>query len=454
MQIQNEQNQLSNPVNTKKTISLGGSEGLIEKNPDERNPFLFDSNSAYLANILKKAFDGNELAIRYFQSQVENRQANSEIVKEFLANVKIEIDDIISNVFYTPSKTFAKIFPKNFPENDKKEITEPKKIKPLEETVGYLVARYIIQSFNGNVNQFLKNIDNSESSEALLKRITRTLERGIKKYLNVYEIDIPLYDKLYQEFDDLREKGSSPLVVYLMRDAIYAYEGDRARYLSYLRNLGLEERKRLRVEGKILRLKPINLTYPRYFRDNLSPNVKKDFLEQEFIKPIVGRKEFKKMTPIEKKTFLEQIKQQLFFFDTGYKGTVPEQIMKIMNFDEEEIEKRIRLLSAPVEHRRVRGINENARDEIIESIEHNAKLENTATGLYFDDKIDKIKHVAEPTTPEEQFEFMMIKQAIVRHYWLKEKSTDDHNSTTISPTKSDHSTANPTQMQPDGDINW
>ena len=125
-----------------------------------------------------------------------------------------------------------------------------------------------------------------------------------------------------------------------------------------------------------------------------------------------------------------------------------------MNFDEEEIEKRIRLLSAPVEHRRVRGINENARDEIIESIEHNAKLENTATGLYFDDKIDKIKHVAEPTTPEEQFEFMMIKQAIVRHYWLKEKSTDDHNSTTISPTKSDHSTANPTQMQPDGDINW
>jgi len=109
------------------------------------------------------------------------------------------------------------------------------------------------------------------------------------------------------------------------------------------------------------------------------------------------------------------------YYQGGYTGTIPEQIMRVMDFDDEDIERRIRLLSAPSVHRRVKGIPENAREEIIEYIEHNAKLEETAEGLIIDEKTGKIRHIAKPTSPEEQFYFMMVKQAVARHYWLQEQ---------------------------------
>jgi hypothetical protein len=109
------------------------------------------------------------------------------------------------------------------------------------------------------------------------------------------------------------------------------------------------------------------------------------------------------------------------FYDTGYTGTIPVQIMKILEFSHEEIEERIRLLSANQDNRRVRGISENARGEIIEKIEHNAKTERTAIGIIKDEKTGIMKHVARPTSPSEQFCFAMIKQALVRHYFVREK---------------------------------
>ena len=91
-----------------------------------------------------------------------------------------------------------------------------------------------------------------------------------------------------------------------------------------------------------------------------------------------------------------------------------------MDFDDDDIERRIRLLSAQAANRRVRGISENARGDIVEHIEHNAKLEESAEGLIIDEKTGKIRHIAKPTSPQEQFYYMMIKQAIGRHYWIKE----------------------------------
>jgi len=85
------------------------------------------------------------------------------------------------------------------------------------------------------------------------------------------------------------------------------------------------------------------------------------------------------------------------------------------------IESRIKLLSATKENRRIRGISENARAEIVNYIENNAKTEETAEGIMIDKNTGKIRHIAKPTNPEEQFYFMMIKQAITRHYWLQEQ---------------------------------
>ena len=163
--------------------------------------------------------------------------------------------------------------------------------------------------------------------------------------------------------------------------------------------MGWEERKRQKELDKVIEINPQYMVYPRYFRDNINYETKKEFLEQERISP--------EADPL--------------FYDTGYTGTIPEQIMEVMGFDRDEIEKRIRLLSAPSANRRVKGVPENARSEIIEYIEHNVKTEESAEGLIKDEKTGKIRHIAKPTSPEEQFYFMMVKQAISRHYWLQEQ---------------------------------
>ncbi len=228
--------------------------------------------------------------------------------------------------------------------------------------------------------------------------IDRIVVEGFNRYAKIYEVDVPLYDKLYEEFDNLRETGRYPLEVFLGRDGIYAWIGRRAQDVARRRKLGLDGRKKLKEKGEVIEISPRYIVYHRYFRDNLNYETKRQLLEQEGISPSAD--------PL--------------FYDTGYTGTIPEQIMKIMDFDQEDVEKRIRLLSAPSPHRRVKGIPENAREEIIEYIEHNAKLEECAEGLIVDKQTGKIRHIARPTSPEEQFYFSMVKQAIARHYWVKE----------------------------------
>jgi len=281
-------------------------------------------------------------------------------------------------------------------DDDKQALLEPEsssvKMTSLLNNIRSFVARYFVQSVEGDVTR-LSEIGNLSSD------LDRILAEGFKRYIKIHEVDVPLYDKLYEEFDTLRETGRSPLEVYLGRDGIYAYIGRHAQDVARRRKLGLEGRKKLKEMGEVVEIHPQYTVYPRYFRDNLNQETKRQFLEQEGISPDAD--------PL--------------FYDTGYTGTIPEQIMKVMDFSQEDIERRIRLLSAPSVHRRVKGIPENARSEIIEYIEHNAKTENTAEGLIVDEKTGKIRHIARPTNPEEQFYFMMVKQAVARHYWLQEQ---------------------------------
>jgi len=77
-------------------------------------------------------------------------------------------------------------------------------------------------------------------------------------------------------------------------------------------------------------------------------------------------------------------------------------------------------LSATKESRRIRGIGDSARKDIVEYIEGNAQSENSAEGLIIDPGTGKIKHIAQPASPKDQFTFQMVRQAIVRHYWFEE----------------------------------
>lgn len=353
--------------------------GFLEQDPYQNHKWRLTTQQIILSSALTE-FMKNKNMEAFEKKGITN--INSQEVSSLLE----EIDKIIEqeyNKFLDQTKDCSFIS-----REDKEALAFPAKYKmiPLMENVRALVIRYLVQFSGGNFKQGVLDT-------------ARIIEEGFKKYLKIYEVDMPLYDKLYEEFDNLRETGRNPLEVYLGRDGIYAYVGRRSQDVSRRRKLGLKERKKIRGAGEVVEIDPKYLVYPRYFRDYLSYDVKRQLLEQERIT--------KESDP--------------YFYDTGYTGTIPEQIMRIMDFDKEEIEKRIRLLSAPTVHRRVKGISENARSEIIEYIECNAKTEESAEGLIIDEETGKIRHIARPTTPEEQFYFMIVKQALTRHYWLRER---------------------------------
>jgi hypothetical protein len=370
-----------------------GNEGFSESDPYEKHPWRFGGEQVRMSSLLSKVISGYLEQIHQLDDECEKLNLNKDQVYE----IHIAFGEIREKVdkFYKSFLDRINSSP-NIKDEDKQALlnseTNSVKMTPLLDNVTSFVARYLVQSMGGDMS----NINEVISLE---KDMDRVLKEGFDRYVKIYDVDVPLYDKLYEEFDGLRETGRNPLEVYLGRDGIYAYIGRKAEDVARRRKLGLKGRKKLKEMGEVVEINPRYVVYPRYFRDNINYETKRQFLEQEGISP--------EADPL--------------FYDTGYTGTIPEQIMRTMDFSDEDIEKRIRLLSAPSVHRRVKGISENARSEIIEYIEHNAKTENTAEGLIIDEKTGKIRHIAKPTTPEEQFYFMMVKQAVARHYWLQEQ---------------------------------
>ena len=398
-------------------------EGLKEFDPYENDPMRFTADQAKKAAIVAQIFEGNVDEKKAMELGID-----VEALRPILKNLyDVLTGETLGDYAMSKIKDNARL-----DDEDKAAITESKcgsvEMRPLVSVMRDLLARYLVQSL-GDVNillddkkirEFLEKMDydtgggrmydpardGERTYEELVgpngtyeNVIREVCNQGFNKFTTALEIDVPLYDKLYEEFDDLRETGRSPLEVYLGRDGIYAYIGRRAQDVARRRKMGLEGREKQRKMGEVIEIHPQYTVYPRYFRDNLSYDVRRQFLEQEGITPDAD--------PL--------------FYDTGYTGTIPEQMMRIMDFDEADIERRIRLLSAPSPHRRVKGISENARDDIVEYIEHNSKIEEAAEGLVMDKRTGKIRPIAKPTSPEEQFSFMMVKQAMARHYWLKEK---------------------------------
>ncbi len=362
-----------------------GNEGFSESDPFANHPWRFSGRQIRIASAISELMAG-----KVNSQSLEELGINSGEISPLLAEanekVNIAYQNFLEQINSNP----------NIKDDDKQALLNPEsssvRMTPLLNNIRSFVARYFVQSVEGDVTR-LSEIGN------LSGELDRILAEGFRRYIKIHEVDVPLYDKLYEEFDNLRETGRNPLEVYLGRDGIYAYIGRRSQDVARRRKLGLKGRKKLKEMGEVIEIHPQYTVYPRYFRDNINQETKRQFLEQEGISPDAD--------PL--------------FYDTGYTGTIPEQIMRVMDFSDEDIEQRIRLLSAPSVHRRVKGIPENARSEIIEYIEHNAKTENTAEGLIIDEKTGKIRHIAKPTNPEEQFYFMMVKQAVARHYWLQEQ---------------------------------
>lgn len=270
--------------------------------------------------------------------------------------------------------------------------------------IGGLGNAQLMTAIKKHVATFLVQTTQGEDDiryEKLSDRINNLVTEGLKRYLEAYKTDVPLYDKLYEELDKERLNGRNLFEIYLGRDGVYAFFGRKALDLARRRNLGWKERRKLRESGDLVEIRPKYLVYPRLFRDSLTTLEKKEYLES------------RKITT----------DQDWMFFDTGYVGSIPEDIMRTMGFQETDMDDHIKLLSANNPSRRVRGINDSVRDTIVNQIEHNAKDVNSAEGLSRNAR-GKLEPIEKLTSPEEQFAFKMIREAIVRHFWLKKDGLD------------------------------
>lgn len=305
------------------------------------------------------------------------------------AGVKPELIEVLPELIDTIHLRFSKFMDQildseDIPYADKVSICMPEHspipMTPIWETFTGLVARYFAQAETADI-----------------KTLETVILMGFEDFIRMYKNDIPLYDKVYDEFDQLRADRRYPLEVYLGRDGIYAYVGRRAQDVARRRAIGPAGRRAAREQGVKLEVHPEYVVYPRDFK-NLPSTAKLLYLEDSGVTP--------KADPI--------------FYDTGFSGTVPEDIMKVMGFSRSQIEERIRLLSAESDARRLRALNENAPQPVVGEIEDNAKDEESAGGVYMSNS-KLVKHYARPTSPDEQFRYLMIKEAITRHYWLTER---------------------------------
>lgn len=264
----------------------------------------------------------------------------------------------------------------------------------IQKRLQELVSRYLVGKYSGLA------LDVSDVHDGVLVHdIKGAIQAGVSSYLRAFEVDIPLYEKLFDELDELRVNGRDPLEVYLGRDGIYAYVARRAQDIGERRRMSWQERKVRKQAGEEVGLRIKYLVYPRVFRDTVATLAKHEYLIQNGIS--------READPI--------------FYDTGFIGTIPEQIMEILGFDDAEIDSRMKLLSAEKSNRKVKSVDDKERTTIVNQIEHNAKPEEVAIGLFKDPASGKIKPVAQASRPEEQLMYGMVRTAISNYYYTKAK---------------------------------
>lgn len=224
--------------------------------------------------------------------------------------------------------------------------------------------------------------------------IAETLEKAAKAFKQVLEVDTGYYDKLFAEWDVKRIGQREFQEVFLGRDGVYAYVGRRAQLYARRRRLGMSSRE---AGGSLMEF-PAYLVYPRRFRDNLEDDTKHAYLSSHTRSP-----------------------EAVHYYDTGFTGTIPEDIMRVLGVSKSDRDSRIRLLSATSRPRIVLGLKGDnpERDEVVDTIKRNVKDEESAEGLYRTEE-GGLEPYSQPTEPSERLAFRMTQLALHRHYYTRE----------------------------------
>lgn len=263
------------------------------------------------------------------------------------------------------------------------------RLKPFNQQLRYLCSRYIVESVE---RALLYSQDSEHAWKNAVGDVTSLLKSVPNLSRDVYEKHIPAYTVLYDEFDKLKKDGSYPVEIYLGRDGIYAYHGRIAQNAARGDNDPDTNSYPLSDDDLIVREDPRYIVYSRGVMASGDKDRKRDYIRQ----------------------FVDD-SDDVHFYDTGYAGSIPEDIMNILGFSKEEISRRIHLLNTDNDERRLSGI---PPEWDIVTIEDGPKTEHSAFGLSRDGGI--IKHQTEPTSLEAQFKFLVVRNILLRHFWMKE----------------------------------
>ncbi len=270
------------------------------------------------------------------------------------------------------------------------------------EKITQRLARYLSLECAGNP----KNIENLN-----LKRLKSVIRMGLQEIISVIENDLPLYDKLFSELDSIRQTDKK-VELYIGRDGIYAYEGRRAIDTARRRKKTKEEK----AQRKLLEIHPKYINYNSFIKMNFDEETRIKYLQDQGINS----------------------SQDLIIFDTGYRGSIPEQILRSMGFSKEEIEKRIKILGTDfyknflglyeenieeknkIRNRMVRGIPYSLENyNLVSNIEERPKRHMTSSGLYINEQ-GKLTAIESPILNEVSFHYDLIELTIRQYYFNRE----------------------------------
>jgi len=249
-----------------------------------------------------------------------------------------------------------------------------------------------------------------------IKMLKNFLKKGFKEMIEVAVDDIPKYELLFNELDDL-SSSNKKTELYIGRDGIYAYEARRAIDVAKRRKLTGDKIKR----RKALEIHPKYINYNSTIKENFKEEDRRRYLQDNGVYP----------------------EDDLIIFDTGYRGSIPEQILKTLGRkDYDDIQSRVKILgtdfyegnedvdlaASPEEYEKalkyrsriIKGIKNNlANYEHVGRIEERGKKYMTATGI-FEDKNGKLKPAENPFFNEYFFEYELIELVIRQYFYNRE----------------------------------
>lgn len=278
------------------------------------------------------------------------------------------------------------------PEYDRENTPQ---LKPFFQQLKYYVSRYIVESFDSHRHNKAFPKSNNQYYADAIAQCKNLLEDVFSEVQKIYQHHVPAYDVLFERFDELHREDDSNLEVYLGRDGIHAFHG-RIGQIAARGDVELEVDELDAPSPERI----VYVVYNRAIRDGYGPL--SGVHRTNYIKQFISEDDSPQ------------------FFDTGFRGSIPEDIINRLELVG-SMNERIHLLDVMngFEDRRVKGLTRNAAGNVIESA---PKSEESADMLTIDPQSGLIKYIAVPACLEDQFKFQIGRSVLMRHYWAKENA--------------------------------